>query len=262
MKTKKYLPVLIILTAIICTCACGDIEPPELLNHGLIGRPYPALAGMETFYIELKPDVNINISTLGEIHKKVAHKFDEAGIKIIHRPFLDANVKPLQTPEFRIDINTLKLKDSQQYVFHIQTSLTRLVTLPAQRNPHFQVDVWKTKPLMQVVSAENMPAKVTNAVIEQVEVFIQAYLTANPKDKQPAPADTNNITTIPKERVKLPARPAATGYKYVASKNRKVFHKPDCSSAKRIKPENLTGYNNRNEAIKAGKRPCKRCKPQ
>ncbi len=261
MKNKKYFPVLTILTAILCIQASAGTEPPELLNHGLIGRAYPALAGMETFYIELKPDVNINISTLGEIHKKVERKFDEAGIKIIHRPFLDANVKPSQTPEFRIDINTLKLKDSQQYVFHIQTSLARLATLPAKRNQHLQVDVWKTEPLMQMVSAKNMPAKVTDVVTEQVEVFIQAYIAANPKDKQPAPADANDVSAVIKKQLKPPAKSARAEYKYVASKNSEVFHKPDCSWAKKIKPENLTGYNNRNEALKAGKRPCKRCKP-
>lgn len=51
-------------------------------------------------------------------------------------------------------------------------------------------------------------------------------------------------------------------YKYVASKNSKVFHYPGCSSAKRIKPENLIGYRSWTEATKAGRRPCKRCKPQ
>ncbi|MCK4792191.1 MAG: hypothetical protein KAV87_51150, partial [Desulfobacteraceae bacterium] len=31
--------------------------------------------------------------------------------------------------------------------------------------------------------------------------------------------------------------------------------------AKRIKSENLVGYSGRAEALRAGKRPCKHCKP-
>jgi len=257
MKTKKYFPVLIILTAILCIQASAGTELPQFLNQGLIGRPYPALAQIEQLYaVVVPPDSEPNKDGLvwEELEAKIARKLKEAGIK---------HVKPcsLPIPQLRIDVDMLKLDDSQQYVFHIQTSLARLVTLPARRNPHFQVDVWKTEPLMQMVSAENMPAKVTDVVIEQVEVFIQAYIAANPKDKQPAPADANDVSAMIKEQLKPPAKSVQAEYKYVASKNSEVFHKPDCNWAKKIKPENLTGYNDRNEALKAGKRPCKRCKP-
>ena len=257
MKTKKYFPVLIILTAILCIQASAGTELPQFLNQGLIGRPYPALAQIEQLYaVVVPPDSEPNKDGLvwEELEAKIARKLKEAGIK---------HVKPcsLPIPQLRIDVDMLKLDDSQQYVFHIQTSLARLVTLPARRNPHFQVDVWKTEPLMQMVSAKNMPAKVTDVVAGQVEVFIQAYIAANPKDKQPAPADANDVSAMIKEQLKPPAKSVQAEYKYVASKNSEVFHKPDCNWAKKIKPENLTGYNNRNEALKAGKRPCKRCKP-
>ena len=257
MKNKKYFPVLTILIAILCIQASAGTELPELLNHGLIGRAYPALEQIEQLYaVVIPPDSEPNKDGLvwKELEAKIAHKLKEAGIKHI-------KTASLPRPELRINVDMLKLPNSQRYVFHIQTSLMRLVTLPAQRNPHFQVDVWKTEPLMQTASAKNMPAKVTDVVTGQVEAFIQAYLTANPKDKQPAPADANEINAVIKEQIKPPAKSVQAEYKYVASKNSKVFHKPDCNWAKRIKLENLTGYNNRNEALKAGKRPCKQCKP-
>jgi len=50
-------------------------------------------------------------------------------------------------------------------------------------------------------------------------------------------------------------------WEYVASKKSKVFHKPDCTWAKKIKPGNLIGFKNREEAIKSGRRPCKSCEP-
>lgn len=48
---------------------------------------------------------------------------------------------------------------------------------------------------------------------------------------------------------------------FTASKNSKVFHLRGCSSAKRISKKNLVEYENREHALKAGKRPCKLCNP-
>lgn len=52
---------------------------------------------------------------------------------------------------------------------------------------------------------------------------------------------------------------AATGY--VASKRSEVFHRSLCMSVAKIAEHNLVHYANRDEAIKAGKRPCSICKP-
>ncbi len=46
---------------------------------------------------------------------------------------------------------------------------------------------------------------------------------------------------------------------YIASKNGKVFHKPDCKFAKRIKKK--IKFKFRKEATAHGLRPCKYCKP-
>jgi NAD(P)-dependent dehydrogenase (short-subunit alcohol dehydrogenase family) len=43
---------------------------------------------------------------------------------------------------------------------------------------------------------------------------------------------------------------------YVASKRSPVFHWADCKSAAKIAAGNLVKYNTRDEAVKAGKRPC------
>jgi methylphosphotriester-DNA--protein-cysteine methyltransferase len=48
---------------------------------------------------------------------------------------------------------------------------------------------------------------------------------------------------------------------YVASAIREPFHRPDCKWAQRISSENLQTFRTREEAIKAGHRPCKVCKP-
>jgi micrococcal nuclease len=48
---------------------------------------------------------------------------------------------------------------------------------------------------------------------------------------------------------------------YVASANRAPFHKITCQWADRISPQNLQTFGTRDEAIRAGHRPCKVCKP-
>jgi micrococcal nuclease len=153
----------------------------------------------------------------------------------------------------------LKLVEQQQYVFHIQTSLAKRVYLTGDVSQSVKVDVWKTEPVMQVVSIEGMPAAVTKAALEQVEAFILACLAANPPSKRPA--DVNDVNEVSKEQAEPAAESKPAENKYVASKNSNVFHKPDCAWAKKIKPENLIYYSSRNEAIKDGKRPCSQCKP-
>ena len=62
----------------------------------------------------------------------------------------------------------------------------------------------------------------------------------------------------------VPPAPAAAALfeGYVASVNSEVFHnKAGCKSASKISARNLVIYKTREEAVKAGKRPCAQCKP-
>lgn len=116
---------------------------------------------------------------------------------------------------------------------------------------------------MQTVATEDMPAAVTGIVNQHLEEFIHAYLAANQTVSKSADATTGETAwpATQKERVQAAPKPETSEYKYVASKNSKVFHKAECEWAKKIKPENLTGHSSRDEAVRAGKRPCKLCQP-
>lgn len=48
---------------------------------------------------------------------------------------------------------------------------------------------------------------------------------------------------------------------YVGSIRSDVFHYPNCTSAKKIKPANLVTFPTREAAVAAGRRPCKNCNP-
>ena len=265
MKVRKHFILLAVVAGILYSSVCGEEQFIEQ-DYGavLIGRSHPTLAGIERLAVVIvPPDAEPNKESLvwiwTELNTKVIERLSKDGIKTI--PGVAGNI--LNIVELRIDIDMLKLADSQQSVFCVQTSLSRAVCLMKEQRFSFKADVWETEPVMLAVSAEKMSEKVTSVVLEQVEAFIHAYLAANPPDKQVSDARTSDTVSRPvqQEQTKSVAKPPTAKYKYVSSKNSKVFHIPDCTSAKRIKPENLITYNSKDEAINAGKRPCKICKP-
>jgi hypothetical protein len=263
MKAKKHYVILTIVTGIFCVSALSQVESPSPADEPLlVGRPHPALAEIDKLWVAVlgsgaEPEKDGLAWT--ELEAKIINKLSKAGIK--PTPGIAGSI--LDVPELRIYVNVLRLEDSQQYVFRIQTSLARAVYLTKERNPVFKADVWKVNPVMQAVPVKDMPAEVTNVVLEQVEVFIHAYKATNPPGKQPSDARTSQTDppTVPQKQAKPDSKSAAAEYKYVASKSSSVFHTPRCRWAKNIKPENLVGYNNKDEATKDDKRPCKSCKP-
>ncbi len=258
MKTGKYYLVLVVLAWIICPPALGDVDSPQVDNPTVLVEVNPTLAGIETVAVSVHGSDTNQYKAWKGLEIKVTKKLKQAGIRAIPATLSSS----MLGYHLSIGIDMLKLTDYHIYVFRIQASVEGAY-LPKGSTKLVKLELWQSKPVMETVSVEAMRDTIANVVLEQAEAFIHAYLAANPPDKQSSDAKTNDTVapTAQKEQAK-PARSVARAeYKYVASKNSKVFHKPDCIWAGRIKPENLTGYNSRAEAKKAGKRPCKRCKP-
>ncbi|RKH11894.1 hypothetical protein D7X74_24615 [Corallococcus sp. CA047B] len=76
-------------------------------------------------------------------------------------------------------------------------------------------------------------------------------------DVDPLPAATKAVR---KEDIRRAAQRAPTGG-YVASRNRRIFHKVDCQSAAMIKDKNLVVFRTRDEALKSNFEPAPDCKP-
>jgi hypothetical protein len=257
MKTKKYYLILAIATSILYVPALGEIE---FLSPSYMPA-LPDLSESAGIVVMISPRAsNIDGLVLGELHDEVLQRIVKAGIKRYSGP-IRGSIMHLNMPVsiLRVNIDMLKLDDLQQYVLRIQTSLAAEVSLADEPKRYMKADIWWGQPAMQIVSIKDTPAKVTEVILQQVDSFVESYLAANPQGGQ-APA-ANNVSIAPKEQVKPAAKSVVAKYKYVASKNSKVFHKPECSSAKRILQKNLVSYNRRDEALKAGKRPCKICKP-
>lgn len=92
-----------------------------------------------------------------------------------------------------------------------------------------------------------------------------SHTFASTEEAATTPGPTAAPSSEPGATLTPPVEPSGSTlpvkFAFVASKSGKVFHRPECSSAKRIKPENLTGFSTREEALAAGLQPCKICKP-
>ena len=267
MRAINYHFILAFLIGILSASVLGEVELHRLDEGILLDKTI--LAGIEQVRVViLPPDSEPDKDNLlwRGLDRRVEKKLKDAGINVLAKTHIGRGSdesRPLETSDLKIDIDMLKLVDSQQYVFRTRTSLASKVYLTDNRRRYVMADIWKLKSVMRAVPAERMPAVVTEVVMEQVEGFIHSYLAANPGGIPKSKA--GNATAVPQDVSKKRSKPAVkltvARYNYVASKNSKVFHGPDCSSAARIKRENLVGYNSKQEAIRDGKRPCKRCKP-
>lgn len=266
MKIKKCYPVLCLVTAILCVLAFGqgksslsdDKASPAV-------RINPAMADIDSLYIDIAAsysDFSNDSQFLGRLQAEAEKRIAQAGINIYSGPVL-VNTEPANIPVLRVNIETFNLGDSQQNMYRIQTSLS-VGIYPAQApSVLFKVDVWSRVATVKAASAEKTPAAVADFVIKQVEAFVEDYRAANPQSgRAAAPAAKRTIPApAARERVRPAPKQAALEHNFVASKNSRVFHKPECSSAKRILEENIVVYSSREEAINSGKRPCKRCNP-
>lgn len=263
MKTAKYYLALAAV-GIFCSLLQADIQPaPDCDKPAVTAKADPALAGMDKLSVQInlagnKPN-KIGLSR-EKLQNKIEGELKDAGIKIIANPGENPGPSCLDRfPRLKIDIKLINSADSQQYFFSTYTSLSRMVRV--KKNPSLLLiaTVFDTGIVIKAVPEKEVSAAVTDSVEKQVESFIAAWTLASQLDLQPA--DVNNPAVAPCKQENLSAKQTTAEYEYVASKNGKVFHKSSCSAAKRIRPENLKDYHSRAEAIKAGKRPCKICKP-
>ena len=147
-------------------------------------------------------------------------------------------------PRLRICVEAVSVDECGRSVYRVQTALSRIVTFTDHRELRVQADVWRLNPVMAAVANDDLPKTVDAAVLTQVEAFAGAYHAARRFHQRTGAAEE-----------------PAEGSPFVASKSSSVFHRADCRWARNITAANRVTYATRAEAVQAGKRPCKTCKP-
>jgi hypothetical protein len=260
MNTKKYYLALTTVIGILCVPSLAIAETPQHDQQQPIEQANPALTGIQAVFIAIDaPGTDPNK------YRWLRRDLDTQLIDRLQKTHLTIN--PSMAGNFwdsgilRVRLDLLGLHTSQKHVFHVQTSLQRVVNIPRHPDLHIEADVWKSEPVMQTVSTQDIPVVVSNKVLEQVDEFIHAYMLANSPGKRAVDAQVSDAASPIAAKSAPPAGQAVAESMYVASKNSEVFHRPECRWAQKIAEKNLVRYNSRDEAIKAGKRPCKMCKP-
>jgi hypothetical protein len=273
-----------ILLVILSNPVFAQQEPITLTlpQSPYIVNPNPALVDVNRLYITVKlrgayNDSNSALTTQIEQQAKAA--FKNCDINIIDT-VLDENsqlgtfaqkrfgsVSNLRwrfanVPEFRIEVDLLNLPDTDQCVFRLQTSFLKKALLDGGPKANMMADVWKDEPVMGLVASKDFTESIIADVNWQTRAFIGSWSAARAADKQSDVNQTRPQSRKPAvEQRKKQTKQQAVELNYVASKNEQVFHRADCQSAGQILPKNLVSYSSREEAIAAGKRPCKYCKP-
>lgn len=250
MRVAKLLTIVTIFV-IFSNPAFAQLEKPEDLP--LIAKPNFVLANIDKLAVLIIPtpsEVNTEGLVWEQLTAKVLTKLNKVEINIVGGA---GNI--LEVPELRLYIDMLEIRDSQQYVIRVQTSFAEKVLVKEGAKLYIKAEVFRTDPVMRVISIQDMPQSVIDAVSEQVDAFIAVWSATKSADKQTAD------TSTPRKAESNQAIGSKAEAKFVASKNSEVFHKPDCQFAARISPQNLVSYDSREEAIGAGKRPCSRCNP-
>jgi len=209
-----------------------------------VGRLHVVLTTPET-----GPEGSIETSRL---RGRIAETLGEAGIK-------PADGQMSSVPRLIVRIESAPVPESDRYACRVQASLTRLVTLADRPDLQIPAEVWQSKPVMEVVAKSGVAEAISTAALTQVETFVAACRAAGR-----APSLSQGISTPPvvSQGQSSPKNlPAASGSPFVSSTSSQVFHRPDCRWAQNIASGNLVRYNSRPEAVQAGKRPCKTCKP-
>ncbi len=257
MKVLKNISVAMVFTVFLWSAAFGQIQDDNISEP----KPDIALEGIKR--------IGVSILTFGNeprgyevdwksISDQTEKSVADSGIEIIS-PVGDLKSG---TGELKIYVDMLEVEDSNRYVFRIQTSIARKVFLPGKRRYRMRADIWHTKAVMKAVLVDQFVAEIAAVAAEQVKQFVGEWTAANARANRPSRTTKIKIAQNQQRSEKYEvAFAAAIGNKYVASKNSKVFHKAICSSAERIARKNIVKYAAKVEAVNAGKRPCKICKP-
>jgi hypothetical protein len=241
--------------AILLGTSVGQVTAERPGNDsGPLVSSYQALVGVTGVRIVLAlPGAGLEIRPVDvtRLRAAVVERLRGAGI----RPVEDETGL---VPRLLVRMECTPVPDSDNQVCRVQVSLIRLVTLPERPDFQIQAEVWQGGPAVQIVAKEEAAGAIRAGVLNQVQVFVEASRIAR---TTPAPGLARAVPPAAGRVPSNPADPRAVGWPFVCSKNSEVFHCSGCRLARDIAAGNLIGYKSREEAVRAGKRPCKVCKP-
>ncbi len=223
--------------------SAADAQPPKdqevLLSAG------QALVGVDRLGVVLAihgVEQDVRLMDAPKLKGEIVEKLSGAGIKHVES-------ETDYTPRLIIRIEGTPMPEGDKLVCRVQVSLIRYVLLVSQPSLPIPAEVWQGRPALAAVVKAGVAETISSAVTGQIETFLDGYRRAA------------SLSTLSSGVKPDRAAPTASGYPFLSSKSSQVFHRPDCRWAQNIASDNRVGYKSREEAVQAGKRPCKTCKP-
>jgi hypothetical protein len=245
-KMNRKILVMMFLLAGFTTSSSAKLNPRQA-----------SLRGVEEMNVDVVCSQEVKETNLNQqdIRRSIVKQLEQTGIKILPEQLWAAAPGRCR---LKVLLKVYKPASLETFIYNLKVYFVQTVTL--QRIPDIKVDAvtWELSWLAHC--SENKLTEVVPANLKiMTDNFIRDFQLANPRSAE-LPVNSDSIVSVEPPGGQIRADIAVT-YRYVSSKNSQVFHSPQCRSAKRIKPENLVTYRSRDEAIQAGKRPCKVCKP-
>ena len=255
-----------ICIAALCGSAFAQTKQTQPVVTSIPAGINPALIGINTIHTVIMPydaELRRYFAFWENLKLNVEQKLESFNIR---RPAFARTVYSARTtrfPELLVEVPLFRIYRSSALIFRVQTSFVTNIGYGAVRSQTTRTKVWISGTTIAVPSQDLLAAMVNSKVLEQVDQFIREWLAANPQTQIQPEAKTSEDSSraSPEGKTGPEAKSPATESRYVASVKARVFHKPDCRFAGRIKPENLVTYESREDAIKDGKKPCRICKP-
>ena len=173
----------------------------------------------------------------------------------------DKNITHLKTGiKLIFDVEFLKVPDANLFVVRIETVMARQMLLATGSDQIFIMSIPLSTQGIKFVSEDELTDSIEKSVSRHIDQFIRNY-QATKSLQEKKNAQVSHVTADANQPSQAVRQVHVTKGVYIASKNSSVFHKPSCRWAQNISEENIVTYNSRDEAIKAGKRPCKSCNP-
>jgi hypothetical protein len=152
------------------------LSPPlgysaDVVQEGLSGLP-----GVLLFVRDIKPDAEQDGLSKTSIYTDVDRQLRVAGIRILTQEEWD---KLPGRPMLSIEIVTQKARGISLYIFGVEVSLSEQVTA-LRSGRSITASTWESD-VIGNVSEANLAESVRDNIRGEVDKFINAYRTANPK---------------------------------------------------------------------------------
>jgi hypothetical protein len=229
----------------------GPVAVPEAFEPDPLLSAPQAVADVNELCVILDARAD-DVSSFEALVGRIGERLDREGIKRVQR---DTG----SVPRLVVYIEGTAIPECDKYVYRVQTALHRPVMLPGDSPASLPAEVWRLRPIGGVAARSQAGRVMASTVELQVSAFIAAVKTVRQLPVDPGGVGQDGSRAQGPAEEQSPR--AVSGYPFVASRSGEVFHRSDCRWAQNISAGNLVGYETREEALRAGKRPCKSCKP-